>query len=693
MKRQPEGGQVKRRIWISLLLLAVIFLIGYAFYSISFRVTDPEHVAADGKMDLKGYDFYAAQKPIFLAGEWDFYSDRLIPPEQLAGVPAPGKITVPGTFAGSGYAAFGCGTYHLTITVDERAPELLFMKIPIIQHASRIWVDGNVVSEAGTPAETAEAAEPKIAVSLAAFERKAETIDVVVWVSNYSYFKSGINNPIELGRQQLIVYANIHRWVMLALVLGGMLCIGLFHIGIYYFRSKEQINLFFGLMCVFHFTRYAFGMMEMDRFIFAHVSEVVRNMISGVSLYLIIYSLARFALCLLELRRPLFVKVLNVATGVSVLAAILMPFSAFFMDIVLLSSRLLPALVIAYLSWHIAVSVKRLKNDIRVVFVFAFALYVLFALFDLLSILVFRMPSFPAGMTLIAAQCIVLAQSYGKALTAVEETNLALEDRIAERTAELSDAYIQVAASEQYLKDMVGNISHDLKTPLTVVGLNLERLTDADKPKTEAEARRYASVAYNKTLDLQRLTRNLFEAVRMEGGKATFNPDWVKLSVLLPEVYHRYAEYVESNRVTLAVRYGEDREVLADTEKLWSVFDNTINNALRYTPEGGSISITAEPDGPEALRLSIADTGSGIPAEHLPRIFDRFYKADQSRDAKGGDSGLGLYIVKSVVEGMGAVCPSHLNRARVRSSTSGYRHGESCHHLLRSRLNGDTMRP
>jgi len=148
------------------------------------------------------------------------------------------------------------------------------------------------------------------------------------------------------------------------------------------------------------------------------------------------------------------------------------------------------------------------------------------------------------------------------------------------------------------------------------------------------------------------MKRNLFEAVHMEGAGAVYKPEWVKLSDLFPKVYRRYAEYVESAGVTLAVRYGEDREIWEDTEKLWAIFDNTINNALRYTPGGGSVTVTAEPDGARAVRLSIADTGAGIATEHLPRVFERFYKADPSRSGKGGDSGLGLYIVKSVAEGM-----------------------------------------
>ena len=375
-------------------------------------------------------------------------------------------------------------------------------------------------------------------------------------------------------------------------------------------------------------------------------------MISMVSLYLITYYMARFTLCLLEAERRGFIWVLRAVTAVSVIISQLIPFSSAMIDAFQAANRTATIAIAAYLMLEVVLALPRLKNDARIVFAFAYVAYGLFAIIEAAYSITLRMPSFPAGLALIAAQCIVLANSYGRALTAVESANLELEDRVAERTRELRDAYAQVAASEQYLKDMVSNISHDLKTPLTVVGLNLERLTDGERPRTEAETRRYASVAYNKTLDLQRLTRNLFEAVRIEGAGAVYKPEWVKLSALFPEVYRRYAEYVESAGVTLAVRYGEDREIWADTEKLWAIFDNTINNALRYTPGGGSVTVTAEPDGARAVRLSIADTGAGIAPEHLPRIFERFYKADPSRSGKGGDSGLGLYIVKSVAEGM-----------------------------------------
>lgn len=254
---------------------------------------------------------------------------------------------------------------------------------------------------------------------------------------------------------------------------------------------------------------------------------------------------------------------------------------------------------------------------------------------------------------------LLMADRYAKAFQSVERMNETLEQTVAERTAELreaneqlTEANEQITASQRQLKELVANISHDLKTPLTVVGLNLERLTDPEHPRGEEESRRMASVAYNKTLDLQRLTRNLFEAVRMEEGRVSYNPVWVSLSGLLGDVYRRYTDYTESAGVTLAARYGEDMELWIDPEKIWSVFDNVINNSLRYTGAGGSIIVSVERAGEGYAALTIADTGSGIGAEHLPHLFERYYKADPARGARSGDGGLGLYIVRTVVEGM-----------------------------------------
>ncbi len=255
---------------------------------------------------------------------------------------------------------------------------------------------------------------------------------------------------------------------------------------------------------------------------------------------------------------------------------------------------------------------------------------------------------------------LLIADRYAKAMDAVEHSNETLETTVAERTSELQDAIIQlneanvqVTASERQLKELVANISHDLKTPLTVVALNLEQLTDPEHSWDLEESQRLVAVAYNRTLDLQRLTRNLFDALRMEENQLICVSGWSSLSELLTEVYRRYADYTDSSGVTLALYYKEDMELWIDPEKIWSVFDNVINNSLRYTPEGGSITITAEAAEDGYARLIIRDTGSGIAAEHLSHIFDRYYKADPSRGKKSGDAGLGLYIVKGIVEEMG----------------------------------------
>lgn len=101
----------------------------------------------------------------------------------------------------------------------------------------------------------------------------------------------------------------------------------------------------------------------------------------------------------------------------------------------------------------------------------------------------------------------------------------------------------------------------------------------------------------------------------------------------------------------MEINVEDDAEISTDPQKIWSVFDNIIYNAVRYTASG-SVTITAHKEA-SSVTVTIADTGCGISPEHLPKIFERFYRASPARGTKDGESGLGLYIVKSVMEGCG----------------------------------------
>ena len=206
--------------------------------------------------------------------------------------------------------------------------------------------------------------------------------------------------------------------------------------------------------------------------------------------------------------------------------------------------------------------------------------------------------------------------------------------------------------SQNWLKDMIGNISHDLKTPLSVMSVNLEALTELAETQSDAEYQRHVRVAYQKNLDLQRLTNNLFQVTRIETGHGKYSPQWISLLTLLVNVKEKNNDYLENRGISFDVTAGMDVEISTDPQYVHSVFDNIIYNAVRHTESGGSITITTENKDSAAV-VTVTDTGCGVDPEFLPHVFDRFFKGSPARGGKGGESGLGLFIVKSVMEGCG----------------------------------------
>ena len=203
--------------------------------------------------------------------------------------------------------------------------------------------------------------------------------------------------------------------------------------------------------------------------------------------------------------------------------------------------------------------------------------------------------------------------------------------------------------AQNYLRDMVRNISHDIKTPLTALSVNLEHFLHTSQ--AEQAQMREIQVAHKKSLDLQRLILNLIEATRIESAQNAYQLEWTSLNAILANVQARYVDDVEDAGLTLdIVSSGDDVQILVDSGKLWSIFDNIIYNALRYTKKGG-ITITVMHLGENRVSIAITDTGTGITPERLAHIFKRYYKV-KAEDGIG-ESGLGLFIVKSMVEAMG----------------------------------------
>ena len=263
------------------------------------------------------------------------------------------------------------------------------------------------------------------------------------------------------------------------------------------------------------------------------------------------------------------------------------------------------------------------------------------------------LPAVTPDLFLIFSQCVLLSRDYALARTEAETLNANLERMVEERTRQLRAANAQLADSQAALRDTIRNISHDLKPPLTVLNNYLELLEDDSLALGEPERTEYLGIAYRKNLDLQRLINDLFVVTRMESGGVEYRLDWTGAAGLAEEAAEKYASQARAKGVRFTAQAGPGLELYVDRDKIWTILDDLVYNALRYTPAGGSVALTLDLQGPDRACLRVADTGAGIPPEHLGRIFERFYKASQERGARDGSSGLGLYIVKTVAEAMG----------------------------------------
>jgi two-component system, OmpR family, phosphate regulon sensor histidine kinase PhoR len=209
---------------------------------------------------------------------------------------------------------------------------------------------------------------------------------------------------------------------------------------------------------------------------------------------------------------------------------------------------------------------------------------------------------------------------------------------------------------EAVRRDFVANVSHELRTPLTIISGVAETLDDEQMP---AEARRrFLAMVSTNARRMQRIVDDLLDLSRIESGGWLPNPSDLDVRPLAGEVFAPLRDEAARKGVTLSLSLDAGERVYADPTALRQVLSNLGENALRHTSSGQVTIFTAledrDGDGrPEGIWVGVRDTGTGIPEEHISRIFERFYRADPSRSREAGGTGLGLAIVKHLAEAHG----------------------------------------
>jgi signal transduction histidine kinase len=198
-------------------------------------------------------------------------------------------------------------------------------------------------------------------------------------------------------------------------------------------------------------------------------------------------------------------------------------------------------------------------------------------------------------------------------------------------------------------RDFVTNASHELKTPAASIQAAAETIATAARDDGEAVPR-FAEQLEREASRLSRIVSDLLDLSRLESGSELL--DNVRLDVVLNDERERFERAAENAGVTIVVRNERTPAIRGSARDMSLLVRNLVDNAIRYTKPGGRIDVGVGTDGDEAV-LTVADTGIGIPARELSRIFERFYRVDRARSRETGGTGLGLSIVKHVTENHG----------------------------------------
>jgi signal transduction histidine kinase len=222
-------------------------------------------------------------------------------------------------------------------------------------------------------------------------------------------------------------------------------------------------------------------------------------------------------------------------------------------------------------------------------------------------------------------------------------------DEVGQLAAAFNRMSQELEQLETSRRDLVANVSHELKTPITAIRAHLENLLDGvEQPDPET-----LQVMLAQSERLGRLVQQLLDLSKLESGEVPLRREPVPLGPLVGEVFSEIDVARGARRVALTSELPDDLPPIdVDRERVHQVLFNLVDNAVRFTPPGGEVRIEAHRHN-GAVEVSVADTGVGIPADALPRLFERFYRVDPSRSREDGGTGIGLAIARSVVEAHG----------------------------------------
>lgn len=634
---------------------------GCAIYCAQPRVAFPK--AERGVLDLSNYDM-ASAGPCALDGTWEFYYRRFIAPGGFAAAVPDLYIPVPDSWNHHGFAAAGLATYRLRVRLGEkRSPdELLSLRLDTVGTAYKLFVNGRIAAVVGKPTETAAHSVGSYKVLTIPIRAVGSELELVFHVSNYWHRSGGLWFSHRLGTPQQITRLREKGLLSDFFFLGALFIIGFYHVSLYFNRRREVDVLHFGLFCIMIAIRVPFTGEFFLTQLWPDFPLDVQLRLEYATIYLTpVFFISFLALNYAQKTRRFVLYCVSIVSGLFLTTVFLLP-PLVFTGLVVWYYCFLAACVFWGLGVVLAAVARREPNALASLppFLVLGATLVNDILFSLEY--VYTASLLPYGlMFFVFVQAVLLSRKFYHAFQLAENLSASLlttnrdltdlkdslEQKVADRTEVLSEKNQQLAEAISTREKFLSILAHDLRSPM----VGMARVLDAARDGTVALEEKLLRTLAKTTHESVDLLENMLNWALSRKHELTAYPDDIDLGRLFGKIADLYAHTLAEKNIRLTASLGDSPWVHADPGMLEMVLRNLLANAVKFTPAGGQITVTAQRRA-GSLRVEIADTGPGISSETLGNLFAPQAFKTTRRGAHPG-SGLGLVICKEFVEANG----------------------------------------